>query len=114
MEINHERLLERFVSYVNVDTTANAETTEYPSTPGQLVLGRMLLAELSEMGLQDAHQDSNGLVWATLPSNIVSEANCSFKCIGLVSPVMPANAMISVSVISFSKEAVIPSFRSSK
>ncbi len=70
MEINHERLLERFVSYVKVDTTANAETTEYPSTPGQLVLGRMLLGELSEMGLQDAHQDSNGLVWATLPSNV--------------------------------------------
>lgn len=68
--INSARLLQRFLKYVTVDTTANAESTNFPSSDGQLTLGKMLVQELLAMGLPDAHQDDHGLVWATVPSNV--------------------------------------------
>jgi len=61
------RLLERFLRYVQVDTTACEGAEAYPSSPGQLELGRMLVEELRGMGLA-AEQDAHGLVLATLPS----------------------------------------------
>jgi len=66
------RLLDRFLRYVRIDTTANDAAATYPSSPGQLELGRMLLEELRAMGLPDAEQDAHGLVWATLPSNLAA------------------------------------------
>lgn len=63
--MNKQRLLERFLRYVDVDTTADETKTEYPSTPGQLELGKLLLAELKEMGIDNAVQDEYGLVIAT-------------------------------------------------
>jgi len=44
------RLLESFCRYVRVDTMAVEGSTNYPSSPGQLVLGRMLADELQAMG----------------------------------------------------------------
>jgi tripeptide aminopeptidase len=69
MGMNHERLLERFCRYVQVDTTAREGVDDYPSSPGQLELGRMLLAELKEIGLTDAKQTQQGIILATLPGN---------------------------------------------
>ena len=40
-----------------------------PSTPGQLELGRLLVQELREAGLEDASLDENGYVVATLAGN---------------------------------------------
>lgn len=68
--IRKARLLERFLRYVRVDTTANPDTQQYPSSPGQLVLGQLLTAELQQMGLDTAHQDEHGLVWATIPATV--------------------------------------------
>jgi tripeptide aminopeptidase len=59
-------VLERFGRYVRVDTQARRHRTGSPSTPGQLELGRMLVAELQEIGLEDAELDGNGYVTATL------------------------------------------------
>jgi tripeptide aminopeptidase len=59
-------LLERFLRYVRVDTQSRRDPTGSPSTPGQLELGRMLVAELREIGLADAALDENGYVTATL------------------------------------------------
>lgn len=63
------RLLERFLRYVQIDTTADPKSTDYPSSPGQLELGRLLLDELSQIGLEDVSQDEHGIVTAILPSN---------------------------------------------
>jgi tripeptide aminopeptidase len=65
-------LLDRFLRYVRVGTTANekAGTTKGPSSPGQLVLGRMLAEELRGLGLVDAHQDEHGIVMATVPATV--------------------------------------------
>ncbi|MCE9608048.1 MAG: peptidase T [Planctomycetia bacterium] len=68
--MNLDRLLERFCRYVKVDTTAVPDAGCYPSSPGQLVLGRMLADELRTIGMADVEQDAFGLVWGTLPGNI--------------------------------------------
>jgi tripeptide aminopeptidase len=59
-------LLERFRRYVRIDTQSTRDRTASPSTPGQLELGRMLVAELRDAGLPDAELDDNGYVMATL------------------------------------------------
>ncbi|HEX4305818.1 MAG TPA: peptidase T [Solirubrobacterales bacterium] len=86
-----EEVLERFQRYVRIDTQAARERTGSPSTPGQLDLGRLLAAELTDLGLADAALDGNGYVTATLPATGGSAA----PTIGLiahldVSPGAPA------------------------
>lgn len=61
-------LLDRFLRYVKIDTQSDEASKTYPSTPGQLVLGKMLLEELLALGLKDAVQDQHGIVWATVPA----------------------------------------------
>ena len=67
--INRERLLNRFLKYVKVDTTAVEDAGQYPSSNGQLDLGKILVDELHAMGISDAEQDDNGIVMATIPAN---------------------------------------------
>ncbi len=63
-----ESLLDRFCRYVRIDTQADEAARTYPSSPGQLELGRLLAAELQKMGLRDAAQDEHGIVLATIPA----------------------------------------------
>lgn len=63
-------LLDRFLRYVRIDTTAVESATTYPSSPGQLELGKVLVGELRELGLQDAEQDQHGIVMATVPATV--------------------------------------------
>lgn len=68
--MNRQRLLDRFLRYVAIDTTAHEHSSSAPSSPNQLALGRMLVDELHACGVADASQDENGIVLATLPSNL--------------------------------------------
>lgn len=68
--MNKQRLLERFLRYVKIDTTARPDAQSYPSSPGQLELGRLLVEELRQMGLTDASQDRHGIVTATVPASV--------------------------------------------
>jgi tripeptide aminopeptidase len=61
-------LLPRFLRYVQIDTQARYPRAQCPSSPGQLELGALLVAELQALGLTDAAQDENGYVMATLPA----------------------------------------------
>jgi tripeptide aminopeptidase len=61
-------LLDRFCRYVRIDTQADEASTTYPSTRGQLELGRLLAQELQALGVRDAVQDEHGIVLATLPA----------------------------------------------
>jgi tripeptide aminopeptidase len=63
-------LLERFLRYVQIDTQSRVDRERSPSTPGQLDLGRLLVAELHEIGLADAALDEHGYVYATLPATV--------------------------------------------
>ena len=68
--MNTRRLLQRFLRYVKIDTTARMDAKTYPSSPGQLRLGRLLVRELKAMGIDDAQQDKFGIVLATVPATI--------------------------------------------
>src|ERR1700712_2607686 len=60
---------ERFLRYVVLDTQSDPASPTCPSTEKQKDLGRLLVKELLEIGLADAHLDEYGYVYATVPSN---------------------------------------------
>jgi tripeptide aminopeptidase len=62
-------IIERFTSYVKVDTQSNESNENCPSTPGQLTLANMLMEELKSIGMEEVSIDENGYVMATLKSN---------------------------------------------
>ena len=64
-----EKILDRFLRYVSVDTQSDENSESQPSSAKQLDLLRMLRDELTAMGLE-ATLDEYGYVMATLPSNI--------------------------------------------
>ena len=62
-------LQNRFTEYVKIDTQSDPESASIPSTEKQKNLGKVLVAQLLEMGISDAHLDEYGYVYATIPSN---------------------------------------------
>lgn len=60
---------DRFVRYVQIDTTSDPNSTTFPSTEKQKNLANVLTAELKALGLKDVEQDAWGYVYATIPSN---------------------------------------------
>jgi tripeptide aminopeptidase len=60
---------ERFLHYVTIDTQSDPDSPSQPSTEKQKNLGKVLVKELLEMGIQDAHLDEYGYVYATIPAN---------------------------------------------
>lgn len=62
-------LQNRFTEYVKIDTQSDPASASIPSTEKQKNLGRVLVAQLLEMGITDAHLDEYGYVYATIPSN---------------------------------------------
>ena len=69
MTLANDTVLSRFLRYVVVDTQSDPTSSAQPSTEKQKDLARILVAELLQMGLADAHMDEHGNVYATLPSN---------------------------------------------
>jgi tripeptide aminopeptidase len=63
-------VLTRFLRFVKINTQSDPFSTFFPSTTGQYDLSRLLVEELLELGLSDAHLDEFDYVYATLPSNI--------------------------------------------
>ena len=66
-------IVERFKKYIAVDTKADPNNENCPSSEGQLELGKIIVEDLKEIGLEDVKQDENGYVYATLKSNIDKE-----------------------------------------
>jgi tripeptide aminopeptidase len=60
---------ERLMRYVQIDTTADPNSDSIPSSMKQKNLSAILVKELQEMGISDAHMDEWGYVYATIPSN---------------------------------------------
>ncbi len=67
-EINYT-VTDRFLRYTAIDTQSDPASTTYPSTEKQKNLGSLLVSELLEMGVKDAHLDQYGYVYASIPSN---------------------------------------------
>jgi tripeptide aminopeptidase len=60
---------DRFLKYVVIDTQSDPASPTCPSTEKQKNLGRILVEELLAMGVNDAHLDDYGYVYATIPAN---------------------------------------------
>jgi tripeptide aminopeptidase len=60
---------ERFLRYVVIDTQSDPASPTCPSTAKQKNLGTLLVRELHEIGIADAHLDEHGYVYATIPAN---------------------------------------------
>jgi tripeptide aminopeptidase len=65
-----QHTIDRFISYVTIDTESDPNSETTPSTKKQLVLANILVKELNAIGMTDVTLDKNGYVMATLPSNI--------------------------------------------
>lgn len=68
MKYNHTAK-DRFLKYVQIDTQADPLSDSQPSSLKQLDLSKVLVAELHDMGINDALLDEHGYVYATIPSN---------------------------------------------
>jgi len=59
---------ERFMRYVQIDTQSDPQSDTYPTTEKQKNLSSLLAEELKTMGIEDAHMDEFGYVYATIPA----------------------------------------------
>ena len=69
IQVNANQLAERFMRYVKVDTQSNPLSNTSPTTEKQKDLSKILVKELHGMGVNDAHLDEYGYVYATIPAN---------------------------------------------
>ncbi|MEP7375070.1 MAG: peptidase T [Chitinophagaceae bacterium] len=59
---------DRFLRYVQIDTQSDPQSSSFPSTDKQKDLSRILVEELKQIGITDAHMDEWGYVYATIPA----------------------------------------------
>ncbi len=70
---NKQEIIDRFISYVTIDTQSDPNSKSTPSTQKQWDLANKLAKELEEMGMQEVSIDENAYIMATLPSNVSHE-----------------------------------------
>ena len=73
MENYKHTVEERFIRYVQIDTTADPNSSSFPSSMKQKDLGLVLFNELTALGLEAVEMDEWGYVFATIPSNSSTE-----------------------------------------
>ncbi len=67
-----EKLTEKFLRYVAVNTQSDATNDVVPSTAGQFQLADLLAGELEELGLVDISVDEHAVVYSHLPARLVN------------------------------------------
>ncbi len=65
-----QHIIDRFISYVTIDTESDPNSNTTPSTNKQFNLANLLVDELNNIGLTDVTIDKYGYVMGTLPSNV--------------------------------------------
>ena len=68
-----QHIIDRFISYVTIDTESDANSETTPSTAKQWNLANKLVEELKAIGMQDVTIDDKAYIMATLPSNVIHE-----------------------------------------
>ncbi|KZS38312.1 peptidase T [Aquimarina aggregata] len=68
--ISKQHIINRFISYVTIDTESDPESNTTPSSEKQWDLANKLAKELKDIGLEEVTIDENAYIMATLPSNI--------------------------------------------
>ena len=64
-----QELINRFVSYVTIDTQSDPNSDSTPSTKKQWILANLLVEELKQIGLSEVSIDEHGYIMATLSAN---------------------------------------------
>jgi tripeptide aminopeptidase len=77
-----ERVLDRFLRYVKIDTQSAEDQTTVPSTRKQFDLANLLAKELKELGAQNVRVSENAIVYATIPGNL--DNNAKVPVVGLI------------------------------
>ena len=67
--LEKDKLLKRFISYTEFETTSVEDAKTFPSSEKELVFAKFLTEELKNLGLDDIFLDENGYLLATLPAN---------------------------------------------
>ena len=65
-----QNIINRFISYVIIDTESDPNSNTTPSTAKQWDLANKLAEELKTIGMSDVTIDENAYIMATLPSNV--------------------------------------------
>ena len=73
--INSQQLLERFLTYIKIDSQSDPDSEATPSTEKQWEIAMLLKNELKAIGLQDVAIDDKAYIMATLPSNVEHEVD---------------------------------------
>jgi len=68
LENYHFTAAERFLRYVQIDTQSDPQSSSFPSRENQKNLSKILVDELKQIGIDDAHLDRWGYVYATIPA----------------------------------------------
>jgi tripeptide aminopeptidase len=68
-----QHIIDRFISYVTIDTESDPNSTTTPSTEKQWVLANKLVEELKSIGMEEVTIDEHAYIMATLPSNVDHE-----------------------------------------
>ena len=68
--LDKKHILNRFISYVKIDTESDPDSASTPSTEKQWDLANKLADELKAIGMQEVSIDENAYIMATLPSNV--------------------------------------------
>lgn len=101
-------ILDRFLKYISIDTQSDENSETTPSTKKQFNLAKVLVEEMTEMGLQDISLDENGYIMGTLPSNTDKKV----PVIGFIShmdtsPDMPGDASTACIIENYQGEHVV-------
>lgn len=65
-----QHIIDRFISYVIIDTESDSSSETTPSTKKQWDLANKLVDELKAIGMQEVTIDEKAYIMATLPSNV--------------------------------------------
>ena len=65
-----KKIINRFISYVKIDSQSDASSEATPSTKKQWNIANKLVQDLNDIGLSEVSIDKNAYIYATLPSNI--------------------------------------------
>ncbi|MEM6515926.1 MAG: peptidase T [Bacteroidota bacterium] len=68
--ISKQKIINRFIGYVKIDTESDPNSNTTPSTAKQWDLAHKLAKELISIGMKDVTIDNNAYIMATLPSNV--------------------------------------------
>lgn len=63
-------MLENFLKYVSYNTQSDDKNESCPSTPGQIELAKVIVEDLKKLGIDNAHMDENGYVYASIEGTV--------------------------------------------